>query len=190
MRLLIFDGDSAAGKSALCSYLVANGWSYLGKYIDRPLRPEETYANSFVDYKRVSGRKVSKDYFEKNKGNSDFISYNYGKHNYGFFLSELEDVLQNFHDVCMVVRNFQTIEYLKNYFENRSEVTIIFTYVNKELASRRLVDIGYSLSDAQERVNRKPNCFDHYAKNSSFYSGVVINEDSFDQTITSLKTFI
>lgn len=190
MRLLIFDGDSAAGKSALCSYLVSNGWFYLGKYIDRPLRPEETHTETIVDYKRVSGRKVSKQFFDKNDNNSDFVSYNYGKYNYGFFISELEGILENQQDVCMVIREFNTLNYIKKYFQNKAQVIIIFTYVNKKLAYQRLVEIGYSSDDAEKRVNRKPNCFDHYSENSSSYSGVVINEDSFDQAITSLKTFI
>ena len=173
--IVILDGDSGAGKTALCKFLVESGWFYYGKYTSRPKRIEELNSKS-----AVGGKHVSESFFEKKNILDGFVSYKYGKYRYGIELSEFEKIIQSGESICVVIRDTQTIKSIVQKFASFCKVSVISVYTNEEVCRSRLIDAGYTEDMANERVFRKPKSIERYMKNPNLYDGVVINDMSFE----------
>lgn len=187
-NLFIIDGASGTGKSDMLKYLDKKRTSSrtvttLRKYTTRKIRDEEEAEDYHLDLDFVS-----LEQFEEYKKAKDFYSYGYGDEQYGFFKSSLEEALEYFQNVFIIIRNKELSENIRTDFPN-TRVINAYIYTDIPEVVKRLKKAGYSDEKIQFRINRQTHAWNDYLKYSQDYDEIIINnsnETDFERLIEQL----
>jgi guanylate kinase len=176
-NLFIIDGASGTGKSDMLKYLDIRRTSTkavttLRKFTTRPIRPEEAQDDYHLDLDFVTA-----ELFAEYTKAKDFYAYGYGDDQYGFFKSAIEDALNYFQNVFIIIRNKELADQLKNDFP---KIRVINAYIYTDIPKviERLQNAGYSEQKIQFRITRQTFAWRDYLKYSQKYDEIIINNSN------------
>jgi len=178
-NLFIIDGASGTGKTDMLNYLQrkqtnSNQATILSKFTTRERRPEEEDGNYHLDLEFVTSEQ-----FTEYKKARDFYTYSYanGSQQYGFFKSKIEDALNYYQNVFIIVRNKELTQKLKADFP-KIRVVNVYIYTDIIQVEQRLIKAGYTDERIKFRVTRQTFAWQDYLKYSQDYDEILINNSN------------
>lgn len=177
-KLFIIDGAAGVGKTVMLNYIrqkskSRQNFSYIiDKYTTRKKRLEEVNRSYSMDLKHISNKKFD-ELFEK----EDFVFYEYGNFRYGFFKRELEDAIEKYENIFVIMRSYDLAHAIINTY---SKVQVILVYIcsDKTNVLDRLKSEGYNQEAINFRINRINTSWEDYLKHSHKHQEVLINNSS------------
>jgi guanylate kinase len=189
--IFLIDGASGTGKSDMIKYITTkkrNVATVVPKFTTRPQRREEQRVKLDLLFppdsrEKFISRTEDPDFYWYTYGNKDF-----GEEYYGFNKSDIEDALNHYDFVLIVVRDHETISAIKRDFRH-IRVISIFIYSDRDLMVQRLESEGYSKNEINQRLNRQPLTWNDYMKFSTDYDEIIVNSskhEDFELLLESL----
>lgn len=178
-KLFIIDGAAGTGKTDMINYIRTKGKGskrsfihILAKYTTRKKRLEEIERNTAIDLNHIT-----EDEFDTLLEREDFLEYEYGGFRYGFFSKDLDDALEKYTNVFIILRSYDLAHDLIERYP-KIKTILVFIYADKFNVIKRLEDEGYEEDSVNFRINRINTAWDDYLKHSYKYQEVLINNSS------------
>lgn len=173
-NLFIIDGAAGTGKNDMIDYIKqkysrGSMTSIVFKYTTRKKRKEEKERKLPLDLIFISKSK-----FNAHKKNSDFYSYEYGGEYYGFYRNSIDEAIQNYKNIFVIIRDRVTIQHLIKDYPNVCTIPV-FIYSDYERIFERLKKDDYDDEAIKFRLSRQELVWGDYLKQSNLYKEVIIN---------------
>jgi hypothetical protein len=166
--LFVIDGALGKNKTSVINYVKKDQTrlSFIPKVFHFP--DDHTYHQE-LSPDLTTKIETQKD-FEKDIINSgNYYHYDYDKRLYGFKKTDIEENLEKFKYVFVVVRSVSTIRLLKEHYGNK----VVAIYIHTDVSIVKEILDGYP-----SKSSNLENAWNEYVKNSSLYDAVLVNNDS------------
>lgn len=182
-NIFLIDGASGTGKSDLLEYIETIGTKsgFLIKATTRTKR----------DYEKERGVKLDLDFYSQEEFdalNLDY-TYPYEKYFYGFSKSQLDNLIQSYNNIFVIIRSIPIMRMIKKDYSNNNIVTI-YVHSDISLITERLQKQNYNKTQIDFRVSRINSTFEDYVLNSSFFDEVIVNNSDQDNYHTLINNLV
>ncbi len=168
-NIFLVDGASGTGKSDLIEYVdsMAGNCGVLRKLTTRPIR----------DYEKKNDAKLDLIFISKSEFDSQKLEYQYTSRGYlyGFSKIRLNEMLNKFENVFIIIRNIKLMRRIQYEF-GLHKVIKVYVHCDTARIQERLINQGYGKEQILYRLSRIEETYQDYVLNSSFFDEVIVND--------------
>lgn len=189
--LFLVDGAFGSGKSMLANYIESpdgQGFKcHLMKKKTVKFDDRKIYSNVSKDLEVVS-----EEEFSLLKEKNSFYVYESLGQKYGIDMKDIADALLEYHNVFVIVRSHDLMKRIKNFFQNRASVHLVFMRaLDGHGAMEVFRESGASEFEVQWHLDRRESAWQEYMKNSKEYDHSIYYDSRderfrFDEVLTVL----
>ncbi len=181
-NIFLIDGASGTGKTDLVEYVksINKNSGFVIKSTTRKIRDYEQKNTHNLDLKFCTQLK-----FDSLK--LDY-QYEYENYQYGFSKKELNDFIEKYLNVFLIIRNVPLMRKLKEDYKEHNVVTV-WVYSDISKIKERLREQDCNEEQIKFRISRIEKTYKDYVMNSSFFDEIIINnsdKDAYHQLIVNL----
>lgn len=179
-KLFLVDGAAGTVKSDLIRFIntvLSPNSIIVTKYTTRPKRKND----ELVDLKFISEEEfklIEHECFHYLYGKEDD---GYGKFYYGIMKSKLEEAIQNYENIFVIVRNTKVIKEIKENYKFTLKIIHIFIYSDRLCTRERLEKEGELVDDINSRMKRLDQVWMDYVRKLDMFDCMVLVNDASEE---------
>jgi len=172
-NLFILDGASGTGKTDLLRWVTENKEDSVTvkKYTTRLKRDYEIRENVTLDLEFIS----ENDFVEKNLD----YTYVYNNSKYGVSKTDIDENLQKYENVFLIIRDENVIERLIRHY-SFINVVPIYIYTDLDKLKTRLKKQHADKDEIKKRMERNNRAFGDYLRRPYLYKEILLNNSSIE----------
>jgi guanylate kinase len=176
-HIFLIDGASGTGKTDLVAYIAEKYQSgdvatVITKFTTRHRRRWESMKGTELDLEFVD-----KAEFKRRVANEPCFRYEYGGALYAFFKKALDQALDTYQCVFVIVRNGPLIRQLKKEYSSVHVVTV-FLYSDEMYVQQRLMSDNYDGDAISFRLERHKHIAEDYYRETDLYDETLVNNST------------
>ena len=184
-NLFLVDGAAGVGKSDMLNYLASNYSSrYLHIFRKSTTRAPRPIEKGTLPLDLIH---IEPERFREAAAEGSFYHYRYGGVDYGFRKVDLDNAIETYLNIFVVVRNRLLLRVLRHDFAPVARVVIVLVYSDRELVAQRLNEeavqrigntekaIELARKEIERRTKRTRDVWRDYLRDPYLYDEVIIN---------------